>query len=298
MYALQPSHWRLSLPSPLECRKRSLDVEPYPTPAYLVEPAPKRRLRLLVPLYTPLCSYPCPLSPPREHFCTPSVALSRLALRQHRNAPPYSVPSRLSVFLRSELVTWLFQLNHAFCYNSETAHIALNYIDRYAARVRVSRRDHAFNLATVAFYLAAKFAEEDREPRAKDIAECTQALGRPIAAKDVYRLEKRMLATLDHDMLVVTPQAALAEIFKCANGCPEEFYKRTVAQLDSVVEDYECIGFGAVTLALACLKATLKAETGQWLMTAIADVDSLASALDSRCYEECYQFMWARRGVL
>ena len=68
------------------------------------------------------------------------------------------------------------QLNQQFDYHPETAHIAVQFFDRYLSRVRVVQRKHFQLLALTSLFLAAKVEEEILEPLCSDMTKKTGSL--------------------------------------------------------------------------------------------------------------------------
>jgi hypothetical protein len=170
--------------------------------------------------------------------------------------------------LRSKLITWISTLTRAFRYHHETCYYAINYMDRYFSTICVSR--HHSTVATAAFYLAAKFNEEEREPRALDVADCCTALGQDTTPISIQRLERKMLLALGHDMLIVSPHAVLLQVVKSVEWLDQDLihtkgtkdavvWECAHAFLDAVVHDVRVLLYCPVLLAFACLNCSMDA---------------------------------------
>lgn len=200
----------------------------------------------------------------------PTTILKNMMAKANRTRPLFNYPTMVQRrFLpeqRSRLISWISTLIRAFRYHPETLVYAVNYLDRYLSTVVVNRNHMA--IATVSFYLAAKFNEEEREPRAIDVADCSTALGQPLIPSELFKLELKVLKALHHDMLIVTPHAVLAQVVKSVDWIKETLYGRDKivwdcahAFLDTIQFHLYVLTFDPIVLGLAALCCSMDAST-------------------------------------
>lgn len=89
-----------------------------------------------------------------------------------------------------------------FTFQEETIYVAVNFLDRYLSRVKVTMRKQFNLLAITCVYIAAKYHEEIKEPCSSDMAESSLD-GHNV--KDLRRMERKITATLDWELNIVTP---------------------------------------------------------------------------------------------
>ncbi|KAI9227354.1 MAG: hypothetical protein DHS80DRAFT_31890 [Piptocephalis tieghemiana] len=205
-------------------------------------------------------------SSPSSRLPIPSPSLRNLQSRQlrHLPCPTYGQDVQRGRaweggVLRAEMVDLIYRLNHAFRNHPETAHMATSHIDRYLSHTRVPLASQRRLLASASFLLAAKFAEEDREPRVSDVVECTEALGLPLSGgvKDLQRMERRLLQGLTHDLAIVTPHAVITEALRVPHpilrSLPREVPEHASRWLDLALPQEAWLSWKPVTLAIASL---------------------------------------------
>ncbi|KAI8607164.1 cyclin-like protein [Chytriomyces sp. MP71] len=127
------------------------------------------------------------------------------------------------------LISWCVSLSQEFEFDSETTHLAVNYLDRYLSTMRVAHVSKHYLLATACVYLASKFGEEIKEPCISDVSVCSM-FGSSV--KDIKRMEAKVLKELKWELMPVTPQALLSELMESVGETvfPEELKSKLVEE--------------------------------------------------------------------
>lgn len=91
---------------------------------------------------------------------------------------------------------------HDFLFLDETFFIAVAYLDIYLSKVKVTQRKQFNLLALSCVFLASKIYEEILEPTCTEMADASID-GHNL--KDLKRMERKIIGTLDWNFNIVTP---------------------------------------------------------------------------------------------
>eukprot|EP00833_Pecoramyces_ruminatium_P012307 jgi/Orpsp1_1/1186339/evm.model.d7180000049858.2 len=102
----------------------------------------------------------------------------------------------------------IYNLNNMYRFTDETLYLAMNYIYRYTRSVcRIQSKMMELVILT-SMYIAGKFNEELNEPTITDIMSSSTSI---IKMNDVKKMERKMLAKLNWNLYITSPQSILIE---------------------------------------------------------------------------------------
>lgn len=128
------------------------------------------------------------------------IHLKEAELKYQKKYSYMSKQKDLSASMRQILCDWLNEVSEEYKLTRETLHLAVNYVDRFLARMMVARGRLQL-VGTAAMFLASKF-EEIYPP---DVAEFVYVTDDTYTKKHVLRMEHLILKTLDFNLAVPTP---------------------------------------------------------------------------------------------
>ncbi|KAF0289800.1 G2/mitotic-specific cyclin-A [Amphibalanus amphitrite] len=135
-----------------------------------------------------------------EEYAADLYLIMRQLELEHRARPDFmSRQPDITVTMRSILVDWLVEVNDEYKLNSETLHLAVNYIDRFLSVMTVVRAKLQL-VGTTALFIASKF-EEIYPPTVKEFVYITDDTYTDTQLK---RMEHVMLKMLAFDMSAPT----------------------------------------------------------------------------------------------
>ncbi|KAL7751429.1 G1/S-specific cyclin-D3 [Sorochytrium milnesiophthora] len=162
---------------------------------------------------------PTPTSP--NSFASVNLMLSRrlqdLLRDQDKFAPAHdflTLQRGDKRLLRENVISWLIKINKShkvFRYHSDTLYLTVNYMDRYLSAAKVSRSGQYHLIGMTCYSLAAKMAEEFIDPFMEDMVLLLKPWG--FTSKDIRKMEKKILATLNFDLCTPAPHDFLGELF-------------------------------------------------------------------------------------
>merc|ERR1719199_1322547 len=115
--------------------------------------------------------------------------------------------------MRTILMDWLIEVHMKYKLHPETLHLTVNLIDRFLARVPVTRKRLQL-IGVVAMFIASKY-EEINPPELHDWVYITD---KAYSKQDVLVMECTMLTTLSFQIMVPTP-AHFFPVLQKANEC-------------------------------------------------------------------------------
>lgn len=127
------------------------------------------------------------------------------------NRQPY-----ITYHMRSTLIKWLFEFCYAENVESETMHLAVSYMDRFASGVIISKEEFQLVGAT-ALFIAAKY-EETSAIAVRDIVD---VCGNVYTMEQVLNMEKRILKNLNYLTCVPTTVGFVNGFHEAVNSEPE-----------------------------------------------------------------------------
>jgi cyclin B len=124
--------------------------------------------------------------------------------------------------MRMILIDWLIEVHMKYHLRPETLHLAVNLIDRFLSKVRITRK-HLQLVGVVASFIASKF-EEIHPP---EINDWVYICDRAYTKDDILTTECTMLSTLSFQIMVPTA-AHFFDFLEKANTCDD--VHRSLAQ--------------------------------------------------------------------
>lgn len=125
-------------------------------------------------------------------------------------------------YMRATLIDWLVQVHERFRLLPETLYLAVNYVDRFLSKRRVSLSRFQL-VGSVALFVAAKY-EEISCPSLKEIVHILEYV---YSEDDIIRAERFMIAVLEFDMGWPGPMSFLRRTSKADDY---DFETRTLAK--------------------------------------------------------------------
>ncbi|XP_068662787.1 G2/mitotic-specific cyclin-2-like [Aristolochia californica] len=159
--------------------------------------------------------------------------------------------------MRAVLVDWLIEVHHKFDLMHETLFLAINLVDRYLSRQRVTRK--FLQLVGITGMLIACKYEEIFPPQLSDfIAISAGAYTR----EDVLKMEKSMLNTLQFNMSTPTPFVFMRRFLKAAES-DNKLEMVSFYLLELCLVDYRMLRFPPSLVSAAAI------YTGRYLLRMI-----------------------------
>jgi len=135
-----------------------------------------------------------------EEYADDLYLIMRNTEREHRARPDFmSRQTDITITMRCILVDWLVEVNDEYRLNSETLHLAVNYMDRFLSVMTVVRAKLQL-VGTTALFIASKF-EEIYPPTVTEFIYITDDT---YTASQLKRMEHVMLKMLAFDMSAPT----------------------------------------------------------------------------------------------
>jgi hypothetical protein len=186
---------------------------------------------------------------------------------------------------RRRIVSWLFDLNRKFEFDSETVFLSVTIFDRFLALVKAHPK-YLNCIGITCLYLAAKAVEEDRV--IPDTLTLVRSSECGCSVAEVLRMERCILDKLSWDLRLATPLDFL-HIFHALllTHCPRvldntglsvsQHVSRLTCRLQTCLLDPQLAGFTPSTLALATLSLDLELFIGwQLWLPATVTLQALA----------------------
>jgi len=154
--------------------------------------------------------------------------------------------------MRSILVDWLVEVGEEYKLQTETLHLAVNYIDRFLSYMAVQRSKLQL-VGAAAMFIAAKY-EEIYPP---DVAEFVYITDDTYNKRQVLRMEHLVLKVLNFDLSVPSTHIFISKIIESApQGYPNKGKLESLANFLcelALVEGQNFLKFSPSHLAASCV---------------------------------------------
>jgi len=175
--------------------------------------------------------------------------------------------------MRSILIDWLVEVGEEYKLQTETLHLAINYIDRFLSYMAVQRSKLQL-VGTACMFIAAKY-EEIYPP---DVSEFVYITDDTYNKRQVLRMEHLVLKVLGFDLSVPTINIFISKMVELESGCGEDLKNRVrslalyLAELSMVDGDFlkyppsqiagGCVAMARHSLELPGWTENLEVRTG------------------------------------
>lgn len=193
---------------------------------------------------------------------------------KHLAKPNYMAKQNdITPSMRSILVDWLVEVGEEYKLQTETLHLAVNYIDRFLSYMAVQRSKLQL-VGTACMFIAAKY-EEIYPP---DVSEFVYITDDTYNKRQVLRMEHLVLKVLGFDLSVPTIHIFVSKMVELEGGVGENTKNKIralalyLAELSMVDGDFlkyppsqiaaGCVAMARHTLELAGWTARLEEKTG------------------------------------
>ncbi|KAI9141934.1 cyclin-like protein [Paraphysoderma sedebokerense] len=185
--------------------------------------------------------------------------LKDLEIRYRPEWNHLAVQREVSIDMRDGVVDWLIEVADGMGLCQDTLHLAVNYIDRFLSKCRITA-DRLECLAITALFTASKY--EEVSPCT--LSEAVQLLDNYFTGTDIIMMEKKLLKVLSFSLDVATTQS-FNERFCKAAGADDKVMLLVSYLTDMALVDYNMLRYlpseisaAAVVIALhTCQRRTV-----------------------------------------
>nr|XP_057942419.1 cyclin-A1 [Doryrhamphus excisus] len=157
----------------------------------------------------------------------------------------------LNANMRVILVDWMAEVSHMYKFDSETLHLAVNYVDRFLSRTAYLRRSRLQLLGTAALFVAMKY----EEVHLRDLGEFVHVTADTYTQQQLIHMEGQLLRVL-HFRLTTPTANNFLRLFMfvhavCAITENLSLYLLELSLLEMDLLDYTASVMAAAALCLA-----------------------------------------------
>jgi hypothetical protein len=111
--------------------------------------------------------------------------------------------------LRSEVISWMYQINSSLFFQPETYYMSVAVFDRYISSTNIRIKKQFYYVALSCIYIIGKTVEELKEPKLQEMINLSKF---DISSKKLKEMERKVLKELKWEIIHVTPWSLLDEV--------------------------------------------------------------------------------------